>query len=118
MNKTRRMVRLYLMMLVIVLLPLGGFLWSVPGHQFYVALIGISCFVLVVCIESITLLTEREALAMQLKLKQDAEDLAEWKEKVRDLERIVGMISRENEEFRREELDRGLHPQSNANSIA
>lgn len=118
MNRTRRLVRLYLMMLVIVLLPLGGFLWSVPGHQPYVALIGAACFVLIVCTESITLLNDREALAMQLKLRQDAEDLSEWKEKVRDLERIVGMISRENDDFRRDERNRSLHPSRPAASEA
>lgn len=110
MNRTRRLVRLYLLMIVIILLPLGGFLWSVPGHQLYVALIAAACLVLITCTEAITLLTEREALAMQLKLIQEAEDLSEWKEKVRDLERIVGMISRENDEFRRVERDRSLHP--------
>lgn len=118
MNRTRRLVRLYLMMLAIILLPLGGFLWSVPGHQIYVALIGLACFVLIACTESITLLTEREAMALQLKLKQDVEDLAQWKEKVRELERIVGMITRENDEFRREERERSLHPARPATGVA
>lgn len=109
MSRTRRLLRLYLMMLAIILLPLGGFLWSVPGYHLHVVLIGAACFALVVLAESITLLTEREAMTLKLKANQEAEDLAQWKEKVRELERIVGIISRENDDLRREELTRSFH---------
>jgi hypothetical protein len=109
MNKSRRMVRLYLVMLLLVLLPFAGFLWSVPDHHIYVALIGITCAVLVICIESIAQQTEREVMALQLKLNENHEAISEWKEKVRELDRIVALTTQENEEYRRESLTRAMH---------
>lgn len=109
MNKTRRLVRLHLLMLLLVLMPFGGFLWSVPHHEIYVALLAFICLVLAICVESIVQQTEREAMALMLKAKEDGETLAEWKEKVRELDRILAITTEENEEFRRAALDRKLH---------
>lgn len=109
MNKTRRSVRLYLLMILLVLLPFGGFLWSVPGHQLYVGFLAAVAVVVVVCIENIVQQTEREAMSLALKVNEEAADLDIWKEKVRELDRIVAMTSLENEEFRRAEMDRKVH---------
>lgn len=108
MNSKRTNVRLYLLMLLIVLLPVAGFLWAIPSHQVYAYVLGLVCFVLAACIEGLTRLTEREAKVMQIKLNEDKGDLEAWKEKVRELDRIVAQISLENQEFRREALEKAL----------
>ena len=109
---TRRLVRLHLMMLLIILLPFTGYLWSVINHHPFVYLLVFVCLVLLICIESINQLTEREAKSMQLKLKADRGDLDEWKERVRELDRIVAKISEENQEFRHQALERVAHAET------
>lgn len=109
---TRRLIRLHLMMLLIILLPFGGFLWSVPSHQIYAYGIAAVCLVLSICIESIAQLTEREAKFMTIKLNEERADLEEWKEKVRELDRIVALISVENQEYRQAALDKAFHAAS------
>jgi len=109
MNKNRRLSRVLLVMLLIFLLPLGGFLYAFPSHQIYAYCLALICFVLAICIEYISQLTEREAMISQLKLREDKSELDEWKEKVRELDRIVASIAQENQEYRREVLDHAIH---------
>lgn len=97
------------MLLLIVLLPFTGYLWSIANHHPFVYLLAFVCLVLVICIESINQLTAREARAMQLRLMADTGDLDEWKEKVSELDRIVAKISDENAEYRHQALDKSVH---------
>lgn len=106
---TRRLVRLHLMMLLVILLPFTGYLWSVINHHAFVYLLIFVSAILLICIESINQLTEREAKSMQLKLQADRGDLDVWKEKVRELDRIVAKITDENENFRHQALERAAH---------
>lgn len=114
MIKTRRLVRLHLIMLLVALLPLAGYLWSVPTHHLVAYILAFVCIVLMISIESINQLTEREAKALQLRLAADRGDIEEWKEKVRELNRIVAKISEENADFRSRALERAVHSLSGA----
>lgn len=102
---TRRLVRLQLMLLLIVLLPFTGYLWSVINHHPFVYLLAFVCAVLMICIEIINRLTEKEAKSMRKRLQTDQGDLAEWSKKLRDLDRMVAQISEENAQFRHATLD-------------
>lgn len=96
-------------MLLLFLLPFAGFLWSVPHHEAYAIFLAAICLVTVAAGESISQLTERDAMALTLQLKARDGDLDEWREKVRELDRIVAALSEENQEFRRQALDRKIH---------
>lgn len=102
---TRRLVRLHLIMLLVVLLPFTGYLWTVINHHPFVYLLAFVCLVLLICIESISHQTEREVKALQLRLAADRGDIAEWKEKVKELDRVVARISEENAAFRNQALE-------------
>ena len=105
MNRTRRLVRLHLMLLLIILLPFAGFLANVINHHPFVYLLAFVCAVLVICIESIIQLSERENRSLQLRLMADKSDLNEWKKKVRELDGIVTKVAGENELFRSQVLN-------------
>jgi len=108
--KNRRLVRLCLIMLLVVLLPFTGYLWSVNNHHPFVYLLAFVCLVLIVCVELISHQTEREARALQLRLAADRGDIAEWKEKLRELDGIVASISEQNAAFRSQALEAAAHP--------
>lgn len=114
MISTRRLVRLHLLMLLVVLLPFTGYLWSVINHHAFVYLLAFVCLVLMICIESINQLTEREAKALQLRLAADRGDIAEWQEKVKELDRVVASISEENAAFRRKAREAASRPAGGA----
>lgn len=105
MNRTRRLVRLNLDVILLILLPLGGFLFSTTSNLQYVGLVALICLALVLCVEVINQLTLRETRTLTAKLKADREQFEAWKDKVKELDEIVSKISKENDEYRHRALE-------------
>lgn len=110
MNRTRRIVRINMDAILLVLLPFGGFLYSVINHLQYVGLLALICLVLVICSESVNQLTLRETRKLDARLKADRKEFNEWTEKVKELDAIVSQISRENDEYRHRAREKSAGP--------
>lgn len=110
-NSTPRLVRLYLVMSLLAVLPFAEVMWSMPGHPAYALLLALISLVLAVSIREYRA-TERETKALQLRLRQNAGDFDKWKEKMRELGRIVALLSEENASYRHPILDARLHETS------
>lgn len=104
----RRKLRLFIACILIATLPLFGFLLGVSGHIPSLVIVGVVVVLGMIGLESLALSTERDLKQANLRIGQDVAECDEWKEKVRELERIVALISTENQELRHERLDAKL----------
>lgn len=104
----RKKVRLIIACILLITLPLFGFLLGVENHISSLILVGGVVVLGVLSLELIALSIERDLKQANLRIREDVAEFDEWKEKVRELERIVALISTEKQEFRRERFDAKL----------
>lgn len=107
-SSTRKRLRIFIACCLLITLPVFGFLLGSSGHLPSMIIVGAVVALGLVSLELITLSIERDLKLANLRLRQDVAEFDAWHEKVRQLDRIVALISKENQELRHERLDATL----------
>ena len=110
--KNRRTLRLVTMGLALVTSVGAGFLWAQHTNTINTvaaALLTAFCLLMAYCVESLAANAERALDALSSILSQDGADVVISDEKARQLERVISMLSDQNQIFRGNLLSDGVH---------